>query len=483
MKPTRLILAVSATAALTALAPRSTLAGGFEVVQQSAVAAGTGSASTGRKNDAGSAWYNPAALADGFGLRTNLGVTFVMSALHASSQTEAPDAPWEADSDNGVSTPAYLYASYSYADWAAGVAVNTPFGSKVIWPDDWLHRFDTIHSKVQFLRLAPFFAYRIGPVRLAAGPQFDFGKVNLKKATNHIVMEGSSAMVLSGHGFGAQAAAFFELGKYVTAGFSYKSRAAVPMSGDADFNVPQPFAPDYPDQTISADWTLPDRIAWGVALDFDKFRGLLDLTLTLWSVNDVLLLDFSEEVTNDVEKINAYRDSLAIRGGVEYDPLKQLTLRAGFYGDGIPGPPPPEEYLSPSSPDCTRLGITFGVSGHFIDELSLDVFYEHLLLLERSAANADAPLANYSGHANIIGLGLRFHYFTGDPPPEEQPPPRVHGQPPGTPPPAAPPPPGPPAAAPPSPYHPLAPPGPAPAPTTPYDPATPYDRPAPPRPR
>ncbi len=352
--------------------------------------------------------------------------------------------------------------------------------------DDWLHRFDIIHSKLQFLRVAPFFAYRIGPVRLAAGPQFEFGKVEIKKATNHIVMEGSSAMVLSGHGFGAQAAAFFEFGDHVTAGFSYKSRAKVPMTGDADFSIPQPFAPDYPDQSLSADWTLPDRLAWGVALDFDKFRALLDLTLTLWSVNDVILLDFEQEVTSDIERIYDYRDSLAIRGGVEYDPLKQLTLRAGFYGDGIPAPPPPEEYLSPSAPDTTRLGITFGVSGHFIDQLSLDVFYEHLILLERSANNADAPLAHYSGHANVVGLGLRFHYFTGDPPPEQQPPPagRLPPRPPppprGTPPPpnSAPPP----ATPPPSPYHPLAPPGPTPPPATPFDPKTPYDgTPPPPR--
>lgn len=398
--------------------PLDAFAGGYEVVQQSAVAAGTGSASTARDDDAGAAWFNPAALADGGGLRTGLGITFALTSIHAESQSGAPDAPWAADTDNPLSTPAYLYASVAHDDWLGGVSVNTPFGSTVQWPEDWPARFDIVLSKFQLLRVAPFVGYRLGPVRLAAGPQFDFARYNAKRATDHIVYEGSSALIVSGVGFGGQGAAFFEIGEYVCAGLGYKSRSSFTMEGDADFNMPEVFARQYPDQQVSVDWTVPDRFALGVGVQAGDFRGLLDFTLTLWSVNESLHFDFAEEVTDDRTQQNDWRDSMAIRGGVEWTtPLEPLVVRAGFYGDGIPGPPAPDETLAPSSPDSTRIAVTFGATGHITDFLAVDAFYEHLRLLERSSKSPDAPIATYGGHANIFGVALRGHVRWGEPPP------------------------------------------------------------------
>src|SRR5690606_33403542 len=58
-------------------------AGGFAVAEQSAVAGGTAGASTARSDDAGAAWYNPAALTDGGGLRLGAGFLAAMPSLHA----------------------------------------------------------------------------------------------------------------------------------------------------------------------------------------------------------------------------------------------------------------------------------------------------------------------------------------------------------------------------------------------------------------
>jgi len=78
-------------------------------------------------------------------------------------------------------------------------------------------------------------------------------------------------------------------------------------------------------------------------------------------------------------------------------------------GDGLPAPPPPDETLSPSSPDSTRLALTAGLSVHLRQDLALDAYYEHLRLLERESASEDAPEASYTGHAHLLGLGLRLH--------------------------------------------------------------------------
>ena len=70
-KPTSRIFCplVTAIAALT-LAPHAH-AGGFALTEQNAVAGGTAGASTARSDDAGAAWYNPAALADDAGTLTS----------------------------------------------------------------------------------------------------------------------------------------------------------------------------------------------------------------------------------------------------------------------------------------------------------------------------------------------------------------------------------------------------------------------------
>jgi long-chain fatty acid transport protein len=314
-------------------------AGGYEIVQQSAVAGGTGSASTAREDDAGAAWFNPAALADGRGLRTALGVTLAFPTLHAEGLPLAPDAPWEADTESAVSPPPHLYGSYSQDDWLVGVAANLPFASSVQWASDWQHRFDVISSEIQFFRLAPFFGWRFDPIRLAAGPQFDFGRVYLKRATNHIEQEGSSAIVLSGHGFGGHVSAFYDAAEWLAIGLSYRSRSLSPMEGHADFSVPEVFAADLPDQNVSTDWTLPDRLAAGVALRAGPVVALLDLTVTLWSVSDTLVIHFEDPATDDRETPRNWRDSMALRLGAEWAALGPLTVRAGFYADGLPDPP------------------------------------------------------------------------------------------------------------------------------------------------
>lgn len=404
--------ALAAAIAVTAV-PRLVLAGGSEVAQQSAVATATGSAGTARPDDPSLAWFNPAGLANGGGLKAALGVTLGMTSFHAEATADAEDGPWEADTESGVATPAHVYLSYAADNWAVGISVNTPFGSRVRWPGDWAQRFDIVSSEFQSLRIAPFGAYRIGPVSLAVGPQFDFARVELRRATNHVSSEGSSVMVLSGNGFGAQAAVFAELTPTWHLGLSYKSRTTLPMDGDVDFSIPPPFDEKFPDQHVAVDWNLPDRIALGTAVRFADVRLLLDVTYTLWAVNEKYAFDFSDDVTEDREQINEWRSSLALRGGAEYLGSDWYALRAGAYLDGIPSPPPPDERLAPSAPDSTRLGLTLGGSIRLLEGLWVDVAYEHLRLFERTSTSEDAPLASYDGMAHLIGVGLNYAWAPG----------------------------------------------------------------------
>jgi long-chain fatty acid transport protein len=394
------------------LVPATAAAGGFEVAQQSAAAAGTGHAGTGRSGDPSAAWFNPAALADGEGLRATMGIAVAGISLRSAALPGAPDAPWEATTEGPPATPPHAYFSFSKADWAAGVSVNLAFAGGVQWAEDWRQRFEIIRSQPRFVRIAPFFAYRLGPVRIAGGPHIDMGQVSILKATNHIEEEGSAELRLSGVGIGADVAVFIRFGDHAQLGVSYKSRTKLELSGEADFDVPKAFQSRYPDGAVASEWTLPDRIAVGVGLQpkgADRLRIYVDMSLTLWSVNDELLFDFEDDRTTDIVQDNRWRDSVALRGGAEVRVHDAVTLRAGAYVDGLFGAPPPDETLSPSSPDSTRLGLTIGGRIHLPKVVSIDLFYEHLRLLPRESTSPDAPQASYGGFANVGGISVTFH--------------------------------------------------------------------------
>jgi long-subunit fatty acid transport protein len=380
------------------------LAGGFEVAQQSGAAGGTGHASTARV-DAAAGWFNPAALADSEGVRLAVGAAVASPTIRAQESAGA----WETRSDNALGTPPHLYASWSDKHVLVGVAVNTAFAGGIRWPDDSPLRFYSLESAPRFFRIAPYAGVGAGPVRFAAGLHVDAGSLNVLRATDHVTEEGLAQLSLRGAGVGADLAAFVQLPK-LDIGLSYKGRTKLKLEGEADFDVPAAFAAGLPDQPISSEWRLPDRIALGLALDPGLVTVLFDAVYTVWSVNDELPIDFSEPLPEDTAQINQWRDTLALRAGAEVGFAKIVTARLGAYTDGIAGPPSPKETLGPSSPDGTRLGATVGAGVGLGEHVRLDGYGEALTILPRTSTSPDAPLVRYQGSALVAGLTASFRF-------------------------------------------------------------------------
>jgi len=404
------IVVATVSVGLWLLTPSSARAGGFEVAQQGASAAGTASAGTARSGEPVAAWFNPAALADGKGFRAGLGVALAFPSIEAT----AADGSWKRRTEFGISTPAYVYASYAHAKWALGLAANIPFASGIRWPGDWEARFESVRSQPQFFRLAPFFSYRLGPVRLGGGVHVDIARVATYKALDFVDTEGSVNLLLSGVGVGGHFSVFWRINKWVDLGVTYKSRTLLKLSGDADFTVPDSFASRAPDQTARADFTLPDRIALGGLAHLGKFTVLLDVVVTLWMTYDKLVVNFENEETDPSIVYNGWGPSVAVRTGVEYAPLRWLTARAGLYFDQSPIP---AENLYPSSPDSNRLGATLGVDFRVGKSFSIDLFYDFVAFLGNESTSDRATLAAYAGTAHYVGLGLRLFVPTGQPTP------------------------------------------------------------------
>lgn len=383
-------------------------ASGTELPDPSVAAGGTGGATTARTGDPGAAYYNPAALVDGKGLRVGLGSLFAVTSATVTSSPDAPPPAYSASPASSLRAIPYLAASYASDWWTAGLAVNVPFGGGIKWPRNWPLRFEARESSTVVLRVSPFFGARWKWLSFAAGPYVDRITTELTRSTNHVTSEGEFRVAASGTGGGGHASVLVKPSNDVSLGVAYKSRDFVHVSGDVDFDVPTTFEPQFPDQHVSAKLKLPDRVAmgleWSVA---PTARVLFDAVYTFWSLNDELDLDFERPETPDASIRYEFRDTFALRAGGELDVSSAMTLRFGVFGDGLPEPAAPSNYLGPSTADMTRIGGSVGAGVKLSEWVAIDAFYQYFQLLSRTSTSADLPLATYEGSSHVFGLGAR----------------------------------------------------------------------------
>lgn len=388
-----------AVAVAVAGAASSASAGGFAVPAQTITAAGTGNAGAARDDEAGAAWSNPAALADGGGWRLGAGVVLARPQVTG----EDTGGAWTAATEGGWSTPPHVDVAWSGGAWTFGLAAGVPFGGGVVWPADWPGRFEIVRSELVIGRVAPFAGVRIGPVRIAAGPHVDRGRMQVGRRLDFIDMEGDVAVDLAGTGVGGHAAIWYARGA-LAIGATYKSRTALVLRGGADFETPPEFAARAPDQAASARLTTPDRIALGAAWSHGPWRVLADAEVTVWSTYRSLTIDFAEEATADVHRVNDWETTVSARAGVERR-VGTVVLRGGGAFDPSPAP---DATLSPVSPDGLRLSLTAGASAPVARGLLADGFVEYLRVVGREAAHAETMPARYSGWAVLLGAGVRW---------------------------------------------------------------------------
>ncbi|MFN0246531.1 MAG: OmpP1/FadL family transporter [Kofleriaceae bacterium] len=381
----------------------SAFAGGLGVGEQNAVSSGTGGAGTARTDDPGAAWYAPAALADGGGLRLGLSLALARPALEA-RDASAMGSTWTAENERGWRTPPHLDASFAQGNWAAGVSVGVPFGGGVRWPAAWAGASEIVSSELMVVRTAPFGAYRFGKLRVSAGVHIDAMRLQLQRGLDFIDADGDVRLDLDGRGYGIDAAAYYQTTPELGLALAFRSRSRIELAGNANFTAPDAFAAKTPDQTASATMTMPDVLVLGAHWRRGNVAAVADLEYANWSVNEKTEIDFANESTPNAIQRNDWHDTVAVRAGAEYVE-SGFTTRAGGYIDPSPVP---QDRLAPSSPDATRVGLTVGASYQFAKAWSADVFAEHMWLLRRETTSAETMAASYGGTAIILGAGVRF---------------------------------------------------------------------------
>ncbi|MFM2161397.1 MAG: hypothetical protein RLZZ383_909, partial [Pseudomonadota bacterium] len=345
-----------------------------------------------------SAWFNPAALPDDGGLRIAAGATVAASRVTAA----ASDGTWTARTNTPLGTPPWLYASYGRDRWAISATGNVAYGGGVTWPDDAPVRYAALASRPMFARATLAFAWNFGPVSLALGPHLDAGGLRVEKATDHVADEGRVTLAARGWGVGGDVALHGRIGQRAALGLTYRSRTSLKLQGEADFDLPPAFAAERNDDTLTAQWTLPDRVAAGFAWTEDRWRVATEVDLTVWSVNQTLTFDLASEP--DLSVVNGWRETVAVRVGAAAA-LGRVELRAGAFAD-LAGAPPPER-LGPASPDGPRVGASLGLGVDATQAVAIDLYASPMAILRRASTSPDLPDASYGGFAVLAGLGLQ----------------------------------------------------------------------------
>ncbi len=387
------------------------MAGGFEVPDESAVAGAMGGTGTARRGDPASAWYNPSETADGSGFRGGLGILLAIPTIGA----EAIEEPARDQTTSSVSPPPHLHLSYSENEWAIGLYAGLSHGTSVSWPEGWWGRFESLGTGILGIRVAPFFALRLGgehgllrdfpDFRISIGAHVDVVRQEIRRALDFIDREGRVHLLMWGAGVGGDASLYWQATEELSFGFTYKSRTWMRLSGDADFTVPEPFLGRAADQRVSSELVIPDRLALGAAWQQREFGVFADVTISLWSVRDRLVIDFERPATSDIDSPQRWRDTASFRLGGEVAIIPEIRVRAGGFYDMEAAP---ADTLAPTSPDMARVGVSLGGGFDITPELGVDVYYSFVSLLAREATGPDAPLARYAGDLHLVGLTLRL---------------------------------------------------------------------------
>lgn len=403
------------------LASAAMYAGGYRVALQGNKSLAMGHTGVAVVNSSELVFHNPAGLvflenklsisAGGFGVFSN--VAFQNETTGASART-----------DSGVGTPIYAYASYQATDWLAfGLGVYTPYGSGVVYEDDWAgsHLVNNIDLAAIYVQASA--AIKVNEhFSFSGGFIYVNGSVNFNRNLSRSLtdLDGNrSEVTIDASGVtstGWTASAMFNVTEDFRLGATYRS--LINLEADeatADFeNIPNSPATPFEDTNASASLPLPAEMTVGLSYQFtDKWLFAFDLNTTFWSAYESLDIDWENPNIPDSFNPRNYENSSTYRFGLQYEASSKFTLRGGYYFDESPVQ---AGFFAPETPRNDSNNYTAGLTFNVSDRLQVDAsfLYVHFKEIDASydsyiESGVAAPFGGtYKSNAFVPGLGLTY---------------------------------------------------------------------------
>lgn len=414
---------------------------GYQVNSQSAKQSGMGHVGAAMKLGAESMHFNPAGLAF---MDKNIDLSAGISGVFANAKYTATDG-YVAKSDNKASTPMYLYAGFKIYDFlAAGISLNTPYGSAINWGNDWRGAHLVQDISLQAFNIQPTLSWKITDrLSVGAGLMMEFGNIELNRAligpgelsaSTKILLAGNPGMEAmipqeiksliakydnvsaasvglkgdAGVRMGFNVGAMFDVNDKITLGLSYRSKVTARVKeGDVSLSyanqaemeklmavvgqfVPGAGLPPLDKATFSAELPLPDN--WNAAITYkptNRWTVSGEVQFVGWGAYkslDVKFLPDSELGKYNISAPKNYKNTRIYRLGGQFAATNRLDVRLGAYYDESPVK---DDYLNPETPSMDKLGLTAGLSFRPIEAFSIDFAFSYVTGFGRDGSYTD----------------------------------------------------------------------------------------------
>ncbi|NOU47654.1 MAG: hydrocarbon degradation protein [Bacteroidales bacterium] len=395
---------------LFAVAGMSVFAGGYQVRLQGNKSTGMGLTGTALNLGSSSIFYNPGALSL---MKNKTDFSIGASGILSRITFEKSGSQYQAETDNPMSTPLYVYGAGKISDkWTVGLGVYTPFGSSTQWDNNWAGKFLIQNISLKAIYVQPTVAYKINDkLGVGAGFVYAHGTVKLAKGLNYgagtgVELEGTSSNM------GFNVGVFYTPTEKLSLGVDYRSKILAEVKGgDATFTIPQSVQNTIPAQNkFDATLPMPGNLDFGVSYQAsEKMLVSFEVNWVMWSAYDTLKFEFEEkgEILNSSNP-RKYKDTFIPRLGFEYKLNDMITLRAGGYYDQSPTD---DDYFNPETVSLNTLAFTLGMSINPTEKLSIDLSY--LQLTGQKTEKTYSPEefgGTYKSAAYIPGIGVSYHF-------------------------------------------------------------------------
>lgn len=424
---------------------------GYQVNVQSSKQAGMGHVGAAMKLGAESMHFNPAGL--GF-LEKQVDLSGGIGAIFSTAKYSSLDGKIKNESDNDPSTPFYAYAGFKiYDNLAAGISINTPYGSAMNWGKNWAGSHLVQDIALKSFSIQPTIAFRpFDRLSIGAGMMIMFGDFSLSRA---VISSGDMANMaiampqlapiaekyknitpvyaeLSGNAdtkLGFNVGAMFDVTDQLTVGASYRSKVMMRVGEGtakmvyANETELKPILggriPNMDEGYLEAELPLPSNFNIGATYKPNErwiFSG--ELQFVGWGAYKSLNVEFNpaELGIPPIVAEKNYKNTVIYRAGTQYALTNRFDLRLGAYFDESPVK---GDFLNPETPSMDKLGLTTGFSFRPTESFSVDFAFNYVTGFGRTGSYTDKdPLTqqprkfegDYDVHALIATLGLSYTF-------------------------------------------------------------------------
>lgn len=388
---------------LVLITAQAGMTAGFGIYEWSARGNALGGAMVGRADDPSALASNPAGITQLEGVQVMAGVTAIQPVMEVNA-----GGNWASTDNDALYLPPHFFATWQTGDrYTIGLGAFTRFGLGTKFDETWAGRYNSYDAEVQSLTINPNVAVKVTD-KLSAAIGVDVTWLDFAQKRKFMapgVLNGDAALQADGTGFGFDMALHYKPCSYAKLGVVYRSPVEVKLTGDANFsdvtNATLPTSGLFNDTSASGKITLPDSLAFGVAIyPMDKLSVEVGAVYTWWSKYDKLAIEYGDNpqvagfAPGTITTKKNWDDVWRFNLGAEYALYDFLDLRAGYVYDQSPVPDDTIDYMLPTN---DRHLFNLGLGFHQ-NNWTVDVAYTYLMILDR---DIDAR-PNTNGTPNIL---------------------------------------------------------------------------------